>query len=125
MAVVFGEVPAPLLSSLPHTRPPATRLGLAHLLTAHFHLRRTINRAPYHFKAHTCNVSSLSLSHASHLWRRRGEAALGGTREENMPRVQWDGVSQSKRTSYVEYKGLCIHTARRFNNEADLKKHAV
>lgn len=43
---------------LPHSRPPATSpLGLMHHLMAHFHLRCTINRASYHFKAYTCNIS--------------------------------------------------------------------
>lgn len=38
----------------PTSRPaPPTHSALCVLHTAHFHLRRTINRAPYHFKADT------------------------------------------------------------------------
>ncbi|KAI4802377.1 hypothetical protein KUCAC02_020218, partial [Chaenocephalus aceratus] len=37
---------------------PYLPLGLVHLLTTHFHMRCTTNRASYHFKAHTCYVGS-------------------------------------------------------------------
>lgn len=89
---------------LPHSRPPATSpLGLMHHLMAHFHLRCTINRASYHFKAYTCNISPRLPSVCKGTAKYSGTRNCGGDMRDDKEWQYRD--NQSKRKLDVLNKG--------------------